>query len=467
MQKSTRHLEHWIVGYALLWLMAIPLGRTAPALGQEESRLEEPASRLAFPGAEGFGAYSRGGRGGEVMVVTNLNDAGEGSLRAAVDAEGPRTVVFDVAGTIELESELDIENPYITIAGQSAPGEGITLRDHSLEISTSHVIVRYIRSRLGDRSDSEGDAINISEGYHIIVDHCSTSWSLDEVLSAATDDPTLSHVTVQWCIISEALNPEGHGYGSLIRGCCGAKMSFHHNLYAHNHNRNPRPGNYDSNPYSEDRAGLTLDFRNNVIYNWHGGYAGYNADEESITRLNYVGNFLIRGPNSGEDSVAYQVGSPYNRAYFAGNWIDYRKPSSPWTLVRFGDWSRRTIDRYKRSRQFPHGPMETDAPWVSYERVLASAGASRPGRDAVDTRVVRSVRRRTGRIIDSQSEVGGWPDLASAPSPPDADSDGMPDYWENAQGLNPNDASDATQDRDDDGYTNLEEYLNRLTDKPR
>src|SRR5699024_5250876 len=293
---------------------------------------------LAFPGAEGFGAYAEGGRGGRVLHVTNLNDEGKGSLRWAVEQEGPRIVVFDVSGTITLDDDLSIDDPYITIAGQTAPGDGIALRDGLFEIETHDVVIRYLRVRLGDQGDG-GDAISVQSGHDIIVDHCSASWSTDEALSASAAEPDLTNITVQWCFITEALNAESHGYGSLIRGTGGARYSFHHNLYAHTRGRNPRPGNYDRNYHEEDQERLWLDFRNNVIYNWGGSYAGYNADSKSVTRMNYVGNFLIPGPNSEHTGIAYETGSPFNRAYFYDNYYDFEKPENPWELVAFDeDW---------------------------------------------------------------------------------------------------------------------------------
>jgi hypothetical protein len=209
------------------------------------------SQQLAFPGAEGFGAFSKGGRGGKVLYVTNLNAEGPGSLRWAVEQEGPRTIVFGVSGTIELKDRLNLENPFITIAGQTAPGDGICLKGETLKILTHDVIVRYIRVRVGDAKFNVGganqgkDAIDISVGEDIIVDHCSAGWSLDEAISASTKLPTLDRVTVQWCFITEGLNIDNHGFGSLIRGTRGAKYSYLHNLYAHNKGRNPRPGNYD------------------------------------------------------------------------------------------------------------------------------------------------------------------------------------------------------------------------------
>ncbi len=425
------------------------------------SAAAEPASIPAFDGAEGFGAYAKGGRGGKVFHVTTLADSGPGSLREAIDAEGPRTVVFDISGTIRLESNLQIENPYITIAGQTAPGDGICLRDSTLVVGTDHVIIRFLRCRLGDEGHS-GDSISVGAGRHIIIDHCSASWSTDEALSSSTRRPAVSELTVQWCFITEALNPENHGFGSLIRGCYGVRYSYHHNFYAHNRSRNPRPGNYNTNPHDKDPEGLLLDFRNNVIYNWEGVHPGYNADTVSVTRLNYVGNYIVSGQNSNPRSQAYQEGSPYNRGYFAGNYYNHNLPGNPWSLVDFNKWNESQIAAYKQTEPFETGPIETQDAKDAYKSILKHGGASLPKRDAVDRRIVDDVTNGTGRIINSQSQVGGWPDLKSTPAPADSDSDGMPDTWEKQNGLDPNDPADGAEDADKDGYTNLEEYLNSL-----
>ena len=414
----------------------------------------------AFPGAEGFGANAKGGRGGKVLYVVNLDDEGPGSLRWAVEQEGPRVVVFEVSGTIALKKGLTISNPFISIAGQTAPGSGICLRGATLSIATHDVVIRYLRCRLGDEGRG-GDAMSIGKGEDIIVDHCSASWSTDEILSASTKNPTLSRVTVQWCFITEALNAKGHGFGSLIRGTGGAQYSFLHNLYAHNRGRNPRPGNYDIHPYNEDPEGLLLDFRNNVIYNWGGGHAGYNADAKSVTRLNYVANYLIPGPDSDATGIAYATGSPYNRAFFTGNMYNGQLPDNPWSLVKYrSDWTDEVISAYKQTEPFAAGLVQLEDARKAYDRVLQSGGANLPQRDAVDTRIVKDVQQRTGRIIKSQMDVGGWPELNSTLAPADADRDGMPDKWESRYGFNPKNAADGSSDKDQDGYTNLEEYLN-------
>jgi hypothetical protein len=449
---SVRGVRVLIASYLLILFANVSFGVAAAA----------PDRPVAFPGAEGFGAYAEGGRGGKVFHVTTLEDSDTtGSLRHAVEAEGPRTVVFDVSGTIQLREHLRIQNPYITIAGQTAPGDGICLRDGSLVIEADHVVARFLRCRLGDVG-AGGDAISINRGYYIIVDHCSASWSLDELISASTRQPTLSEVTVQWCFIAEALNPAGHGFGSLIRGTGNARYTYHHNLYAHNRGRNPRPGNYNSNPHDEDPLGLLLDFRNNLIYNFGGGHAGYNADTDSVTRLNYVGNALIPGAESSVDWRAYQTGSPYNRGYFADNLMDGKMPDDRWSVVDFNRWTPEQIAAYKQTEPFETGPIVTETPQAAMERVLAIGGASLPRRDPIDRRIVGTVRDRAGKFIVSQTDVGGWPELASSPAPADSDGDGMPDAWEKENGLDAANAADGNGDRNGDGYTNLEEYLNGL-----
>jgi len=419
----------------------------------------------AFPGAEGFGAQAAGGRGGKVLFVTNLNDSGPGSLREAVNADGPRTVIFRVSGTIALKSPLVIRKPYITIAGQTAPGEGICLKDQALGIAAEQVIVRYLRCRPGDNTKAESDALSISSGRDIIVDHCSASWSVDETLSASTGGK-LGNVTVQWCIISESLDNSTHhkgphGYGSLIRGGWGNGYTYHHNLYAHHHARLPRPGNY--NGRDKDPDGFIFDFRNNVIYNWAGSAAGYNADgsngTDSITKMNFVGNYYKAGVNS-TGNLAFSESTRSAKAYFYGNAMNGAYPGDPWLLVTWSKFSPKDLEAYIQSEPIPVPPVVTDDAMTAYTRVLADAGAVLPRRDAVDERIVNEVKTGTGKIIDHEEQVGGWPELKSAEPPADGDGDGMPDEWEKQHGLDAATAADGNADADGDGYTNLEEYLN-------
>jgi hypothetical protein len=431
-----------------------------------------PGTPPAFPGAEGEGAISLGGRGGRALYVTTLADSGPGSLRAAVEATGPRTVVFAVSGTIALKTPLEIKQGRITIAGQTAPGDGITLRDQPLMIDADDVVVRFIRSRLGDAADVDADAITVGSGQRIILDHVSTSWSSDESLSVTVTRPDLGrpayqHVTVQWSLIGESLNcntaKKGacHGFGSLLRGAHGTRLSMHHNLWAHHQDRMPRPGNY-LKPEADPLGGF-YDLRANVFYNWGTERAGYNLDRGGErASYNFVGNVYLRGPSS-KGSFAFEESNPGSHAFFAGNSMDGQVPAAPWTLVRA---HARHLpgglpEGYKLAAPLPFAPITVDAPDRTLDRVLAGVGASLV-RDAVDQRHIDDVRQRRGKLINSQSEVGGWPALQSKPALLDSDGDGMPDSWETAQGLNPQDGADAAQVDPASGYTNLERYLNGL-----
>lgn len=430
----------------------------APAFSQAAGINQVPA----FPGAEGFGAFTVGGRGGRVIKVTNLDDDGPGSLRAALRAEGPRTVVFDVGGIITLEREMVVKNGHLTIAGQTAPGDGITIRNHGLVIKADEVIVRYIRSRPGSGAGVETDAISVGAGHGVIIDHCSTSWATDETLTVSPSGKErlrpIDRVTVQWSIISESLNDSvhskgKHGYGSLVRGSAGARYSFHHNLWAHHLARMPRPGNYVSTV--DDPEGPLFDFRNNVFYNWGGASSGYNVDIESRSRYNFVSNWYQRGPDSSK-SLAFDESNPLANSHFSGNFMNGELPTDPWSLVRFEDGRRASSDA-----PFPTAAVETQSADTAFEAVLDNAGASLV-RDAVDRRVVGHVRDGSGGLIDDVSDVGGWPEYRGGTAPADRDGDGMPDNWESDRGLDPDDPDDGAADADGDGYTNLEEYLNGL-----
>ncbi|MBI1387900.1 MAG: pectate lyase [bacterium] len=413
-----------------------------------------PAAPLpAFPGAQGFGSTTPGGRGGDVIYVENLNDDGPGSLREAVRAKGQRMVLFSVAGTIELRSPLKIDNPFITIAGQSAPGGGVCLKNYYLGVSTHDVVIRYLRVRVGDESGKEQDAVSINDSQNVVIDHCSVSWSIDECLSVSGDS---DNVTVQWCFITESLNDSihskgEHGYGSLLR-TTGGHLSFHHNLYAHHNSRNPRPGG----AYDNSGEGTLLDFRNNLIYDW-GGRAGYSSDDPC--RLNLIANYYKPGPSTSEKvrSQAFNIGSNNTKLYFAENEMEGFKSDDQWAMVGA---SGVALSLVKKDAPFEAAPVETMKAKSVYDQVLFSAGATQPARDAVDERIVEGVRSGGGGIIDSQNDVGGWPVFDDYPPFADSDSDGMPDAWETRNRFNPDDPADGLADRDGDGYTNLEEYLN-------
>ncbi|MFK7887169.1 MAG: pectate lyase [Gammaproteobacteria bacterium] len=416
---------------------------------------------LAFPGAEGFGRHAQGGRGGKVLRVTNLNDAGPGSLRDAVEKPFPRTILFDVSGYIDLERELKVEHGYLTIAGQSAPGAGITLRRHALVILADHVIVRYLRARTGASARVETDSISIMLGHNIIVDHCSASFATDETLSISPSRKSamrgIDKVTVQWSIISESLNNSvhgkgEHGYGSLLRGSDGARYTLHRNLWAHHQARMPRPGNYID--LSGDPVGPLIDIRNNWFYNWGGQHSGYNADTQSRSRYSFVGNRYIAGPDS-KGNIAFAESNPHARLYFAHNWMNGQLVNNVGTalVVPHEDVLVET--------EFALDYEMLPADQSEMDRVLTHGGASRY-RDAIDDRVVDSVRQRSGRLIDSVSDTPGWPALPTTVAPLDTDGDGMPDTWERSMGLDPADARDGSRDADGDGYTNLEVFLNSL-----
>lgn len=438
------------------WVLAIVATWSAAAWAAEVPAADVPAVLPAFPGAEGAGRFALGGRGGKVYAVTTLEDYNPkskadspipGSLRWAVSQPGPRIVVFRVAGRIELKNGLSITEPRLTLAGQTAPGDGICLSRFGLSVQADDVVVQHLRVRPGDDAGKELDALSVYECQRVVIDHCSASWSVDETLSVTGEG--CGDVTVQWCVISESLDESRHhkgthGYGSLIR--TDGPVTYHHNLYAHHRTRCPRPGTYGQPP------GLLLDFRNNVIYDWISP-AGYTSSDP--VRMNYVGNFLRPGPSTREKVYMFNVGGPATQMYAAGNVLDY-----PRTL---GATDRALVEHATDENwvetPYPTAPVGTDTAEVARDRVLEGAGATRPRRDPVDARVVGQVRAGTGRVINSPDDVGGWPTYAAAEAPADTDGDGMPDAWEREQGLDPNSAADGPLDADGDGYTNVEEYL--------
>ncbi|MDP4208563.1 MAG: pectate lyase [Bacteroidota bacterium] len=430
------------------------------------------AQQLAFPGAEGFGRFATGGRGGKVIEVTNLNDDGAGSLREALKASGPRIIVFKVSGIIELKSKLSITNGDVTIAGQTAPGDGICLKNYQMNgrPGVRNVIIRYMRFRPGDGSHASAIyGLNLENVSNVIVDHCSMSWSIEE--SATFYD--VHNITVQWCIVSESLNGSfngkgDHGYGGVWGGING---SYHHNLLAHHSSRNPR----FNGARAHDTIGLAfVDFRNNVMYNWsenssYGGEFGHQ---------NMINNYYKPGPASPSDARRHRIVEPYDT-------ITAGKPLSKWYIngnvmegsasVTQNNWKDGIQPKhkgmppllFKTDKPFDAAPIKTQSATEAYTAVLANAGATLPHRDPIDTRIVNEVKNGTFTyghkgIIDSQTQVGGWPEYKSTEAPVDSDHDGMPDVWEVKHGLNPNDLSDASGDYNHDGYSNIEKYINSL-----
>jgi hypothetical protein len=442
------------------------------------------AQQIAFPGAEGFGRFASGGRGGDVYVVTNLNDSGAGSLRAGVTGRNvavPRTVVFAVSGTIYLQSTLRITQGNITIAGQTAPGDGICLAYRPLDISNStNVIIRFLRVRLGDVAGVETDAFTSRYSTNVIIDHCSFSWSVDE--TSSTYDNT--NLTQQWCFITESMRDSvhskgAHGYGGIWGG---KGASYHHNLIAHHDSRNPR----FNGARTHGTADELVDMRNNVIYNWRGNstYGGEPADTGVPARHNIINNTYKNGPaTSTSSTVRYRIleptansvstAAPYSLFHISGNW------TTASSAVTTNNWNggvqviaSSLYPSIRSDTAFAVPPVITQTAQNAYPLVLAYAGCRLPVRDVIDTRIAgevangtatyRGSKGNTPGIIDSQTDVGGWPALAAAPAPTDTDNDGMPDAWETARGLNPALASDRNLVDSATGYTQLELYLNEL-----
>ncbi|UCG59326.1 MAG: hypothetical protein JSU70_07405 [Phycisphaerales bacterium] len=431
----------------------------------------------AFPGAEGAGAFTRGGRGGRVFEVTHLRDGGAGSLREAVEAEGPRIVIFRTSGMITLARPLAIANPYITVAGQTAPGDGICIRGQTTEINTHDVVLRYLRFRRGNTKD-RNDALGGYPVANIIVDHCSASWGLDENLSlyrymkkmpgGPDKKMPVENLTIQWCISSEALDLNNHAFGATWGG---KNCSFHHNLFACNTGRNPSIG-----------WGDHLDLRNNVLFNWrHRTVDGGDAS----SMVNIVANYYKPGPAVNEGAIRYRICKPqhldmHSEAQRDGKWYVAENFVVGYPRVTADNWDggvhfdreygttqaeiKALIEKVRATAPIPAAPITQQSAEQAYELVLAKAGATLPKRDPVDVRIVNMVR--TGKptyrngIIDIPRDVGGWPEYRALPAPADSDHDGMPDAWEKRFGLKSNDPSDGSKDADADGYTNVEEWLN-------
>ena len=365
--------------------------------------------------------------------VTNLNDGGAGSLRYGVSnaPTSGRTIVFDVAGTIALKSQITMEGGKITVAGQTAPGHGICIKNYYLFLDNDcdNTVIRHIRHRLGEDKNVNGDAITVAGGNNVIIDHCSTSWGTDETLSVVEK---ANNITVQWSLITEGLNAKDHGYGSLIRPEVNSNVTFHHDLYAHHLSRCPRPGNYNSTL-------LQFDFRNNVIYDW-GEQAGYTNFTDEYVNMNYVGNYLVAGPSTAADEVSDAFSSPGNcvHIYQSGNKIDPNK-NGIFDGTDTG-WAMFSGTYVAMGTEYAYPAVYTESADVALERVLNEAGAFPWNRDPVDARVTNDVRAGTGGIIDHVSEVGGYPAYPGGTYTLayDTDRDGMPNAWELGRGLNPN-----------------------------
>ena len=428
----------------------------------------------AFPGAEGYGRYAIGGRGGKVVEVTNLNDSGPGSLREAVTNDiGPRTIVFAVSGNIKLKSRLVVNQPYITIAGQTAPGKGICISRAPVGLTGDDGIIRFLRVRVG--AGRTYDGMGLTGANHSIIDHCSISWTIDEGFSSRG----AHNITLQNTLISEALNVAGHGkyqegkmhgYAASIGGDIG---SFHHNLLAHNYGRNwSIAGGINGDGYYTGR----LDIRNNVVYNW-----GHRATDGGANQVNFVGNYYKPGPSTdffyALNAQHEGVGLGKQQYFFDKNvmtgYFDESSQEKGRTISISG-MAQIDYETYVEKPFFvPH--VKTHTARQAYKNVLSDVGANQPQTDMHDKRIIRETRDSTytykgsisglAGMIDTHEDVGGWEDYPEEKRPDDwdTDHDGLPDWWEKARGLNPRSAkgdfTDTNTDSDKDGYTELDQYL--------
>lgn len=450
-----------------------------PEAEEKPTQIQEEA--IAFPGAEGFGMHTTGGRGGKVLLVTNLNDSGSGSLREAVNTSGARYILFKVSGTISLNSELKIKNGDVTIAGQTAPGDGICIKNYPVTISADNIIIRYLRFRMGDEAKHEGDAFGSRFHKNIIIDHCSMSWSTDETVSIYNNENT----TLQWCFITESLRNSvhdkgSHGYGGIWGG---KYASFHHNLLAHHDSRNPRLGESAGSAFA--LTDLT-DIRNNVIYNWKGNSA-YGGEAMNV---NIVNCYYKPGPattkntrimaidkNKNEGTEVYDI---WGKFYIDGNYVEGSTQTTEdnWTYGvynqfhgSYGTVSEEDKAAIKMSAAHDIGNnVNTHSAIVAYDKVLAYGGASFK-RDAVDARIAEELKNKTYTyegsngstkgIIDTQADVGGWPELKSETAPVDTSGDGMPDAWKEEMKLKVTDNNPNGHDLST-GYENIEVYINSI-----
>ncbi len=458
-----------------IYLLVICIGMLS--CGGTNPPSEDTNTLPAFPGAQGGGMYATGGRGAMVYHVTSLEDNATvpGTLRYVLAIPGAKTVVFDVAGVIHLKRQLDITEGAITLAGQTAPGDGICIAGAPVVIKTSNVIIRFLRFRMGDENKIEGDALSCDGGRkNIIIDHCSFSWSTDECVSCYGN----TNFTLQYCIISESLrnsvhSKNAHGYGGIWGG---TEASFHHNLLAHHDSRNPR---FDHD-YVDSKCRGPIDFVNNVVYNW-GSNSAYGGESVNTPRtINFENNYFKPGPAT-KSSVRSRLVDPWTKCdnclsrysgavvppqiYLAGNKM-YDADD-----VTADNWKGASTGAGKASQHFAmQNEIEKETAYDAYQTVVAKAGCSLV-RDNIDARIMteltEGIYTYTGSngskngIIDSQTDVGGWP-VYEGTALKDTDRDGMPDDWETAHGLDPASYGDAAMYTLDKDYTNIEVYFNDL-----
>jgi hypothetical protein len=438
------------------------------------------AGAPAFPNAQGWGKDATGGRRAntKILFVTSLEDSGPGTLREALMQSGPRIILFKTGGIIDLKSSISFRDGDVTIAGQTAPGDGIILRNYPIRIGASNVIMRGIRIRNGDGPGPTGDlrdsiqvgrVAKLSEEkiHDIIIDHCSFGWSMDETVEFwyGSRNVTLSHN-----IFSEALwksqhpytvkgspygGHPGHGYAMLFGNGACEKISLYQNLFAHNERRNP---------WVKDNA--RVEIINNVIYNWGTEATGLwnTAPDAPSAFANIIGNYYKAGANTerGNSGInLFRVAAPGSKFYLRGNIGPGRlnNVGEEWDAAQVG----KDVDLTKYRAAAPIADLESGIKALpaeaAFEQVLHSVGAV--PRDGADKRAVETTRTGTGHKIDKLAEVGGYPAYAAGQYPSDADEDGIPDTWEMAHGLNPKDKMDATK-TSDSGYLNIENYINSL-----
>jgi pectate lyase len=439
-------------------------GAVAPAL---PAKLPDGRQR-AFPTAEGFGAAALGGRGGIVIEVTNTNEAGEGSLRACIEAVGPRTCIFRTGGTITLnEKALVVHNPYLTIAGESAPGGGIAIRNSeqqgrpSLQIFTNDVIVRHLRIRPGPHAVASccSGALGLYSlgATNIMLDHISASWGSDETV----DSEDATNFTWQWGIASEPLLDGGPGKKNRARNMLftkGGNVTVHHSLFSTGLFRNPQ--------IKMALPDSIADVVNNVLYSPQWQFVISFGDEWTRIRANVIGNYKIAGENLHNDRLVQlfeESGSGFS-IFLQDNLDETYLP----TLQKAAQEALAPEhQKYFSSERFSVPAVRTTSPQAAYEEVLANAGATKPSRDAVDQRIIEEVKNRNGHILKNDpKKVGGWPELAAGEPYPDSDHDGMADDWEAKNELNAADPTDGARDADGDGWTNLEEFLHFMAGDP-
>ena len=449
-----------------------------------------PNRQLAFPGADGSVSTISGGADGDVYLVTSLeDDYSTGTLRNAL-VSGNRTIVFAVGGQINLKSKLNISGENITIAGQTAPGDGITIAGYPVFIKGNNIILRYLRFRMGDQNgekdnfDAEdGDALGGKDGGNIMIDHCSISWSTDECASFSR----VKNLTMQYCIISESLRQSvhvkgNHGYGGIWGGM---NATYHHNLLAHHDSRNPR---FDHEYVAHEYKG-PINYVNNVVYNWGGNstYGGETASENELFHINMIGNYYKAGPNTSNSSKnrlmqLSSICSNCNKYHGISSNVAY--PAKLYledNIVNGNNADWNNIVQDSKETRDTKSMAKLNSPWIeglttlnftesavnAYNSVLSYAGASLM-RDAVDERIVNDVKNGTGKLIDTVNDTPGYPTLNAGTAITDTDKDGMPDEWEQEQmsvlGVTGIAISDFKPNAYNlsSKYTNLEVYMNSL-----